>query len=127
MQGKQVYEYAFIRVVPRVERGEFVNVGVMTFCKRKRYLGIRYQIDEKRLLALAPGIDLEEVSQYLRAWELICLGDAKGGRIALLDPAERFRWLTAAKSTIIQASPVHPGLCIDPEQVLQDLFEKYVR
>ncbi|MEM8892105.1 MAG: DUF3037 domain-containing protein [Bacteroidota bacterium] len=126
MQDKQVYEYAFIRLVPRVEREEFLNVGVILFCKRKKYLDVKYHLDEARLLATFPDIDLEEVSNYLKAWELICKGKEEGGEIAKLDQAGRFRWLTATRSTIIQSSKVHPGLCGEPEKILDKLFQNYV-
>ncbi|MEL6191746.1 MAG: DUF3037 domain-containing protein [Bacteroidota bacterium] len=126
MPDKHVYEYALIRVVPRVERGECVNVGVILFCKRKKYLDMRVHLDESRLLALFPEIDLEEVRAYLMVWDLICKGDPKGGEIAKLDVPERFRWLTAMRSTIIQNSKVHPGMCTEPEAVLEKLFQEYV-
>jgi hypothetical protein len=126
MPEKHVFEYAVIRIMPKVERGEFLNAGVIVFCKRLKYLAMRYQIDAPRLLAFSPGIDLEEIGQYLAAWEVICKGDPIGGEIAQKDPAERFRWLTAAKSTILQCSKVHPGVCADPAFVLEDLFGKYV-
>ncbi len=126
MQDKQVYEYAFIRLVPRVEREEFLNVGVILFSKRKKYLEVKYHLDEARLMASFPDIDLEEVNNYLKAWELICEGSEAGGEIAKLDQAGRFRWLTATRSTIIQSSKVHPGLCAEPEKILEKLFQKYV-
>lgn len=126
MQEKQVYEYAFLRFVPKVERGEFLNVGVILFCKRKHFLEVKYHLDESRLRALSPEVDLEALAAYLQAWDLVCQGEVEGGAIAQLEPASRFRWLTATRSTIIQSSKVHPGLCAHPEQVLEDLFEKYV-
>ena len=126
MQGKQVYEYALIRYVPRVERGECINVGVILFSKKKKYLGVRYHLDAKRIKGFYPAADLEELADYLQAWELICEGKPEGGRIAALDLAGRFRWLTAVRSTIIQSSNVHPGLCEYPERVLNKLFEEYV-
>lgn len=127
MQEKQVYEYAFIRFVPKVEREEFLNVGVIVFCKSKKYLDVKYHIDEARLSAFSPDVDLVELSDYLKTWEIICKGLPAGGKIAELDPANRFRWLTATRSTIIQSSKAHPGLCNKPDLVLEDLFEKYVR
>ena len=126
MQQKQVYEYAFIRFVPRVEREEFLNVGVILFSKRKNFLQVKIHIDNKRLSAFHDNFDPEQLNSYLNTWKLIANGDPKGGRIAELEPASRFRWLTATRSTIIQSSKVHPGLCHHPEQVLNDLFEKYV-
>ena len=126
MPEKHVFEYAVIRIVPKVERGEFLNAGVIVFCKRLKYLAMRFQIDAPRLQAFAPGIDVEEIAQYLAAWDVICKGSPAAGAFAQRDAAERFRWLTAAKSTILQCSKVHPGLCVDPALVLDDLFGKYV-
>jgi len=126
MPEKQVYEYAFIRYVPRVEREEFLNVGVIVFCKGQRFLRMKYQLDTQRLRAFSPELDLAELEQYLQAWDTICQGQAQDQPIARLDPASRFRWLTATRSTIIQSSKVHPGLCTDPEAVLINLFDKYV-
>ncbi len=126
MQEKLVYEYASIRYVPCVERGEFLNIGVIVFCKRKKYLNMQYQLDENRLKSFSGEIDLEELEAYLRSWTFICQGQPEGGAIAQLDPAYRFRWITAPKSTILQCSPVHPGICEEPGEVLQGLFRKYV-
>ena len=126
MPDKKVYEYAVIRLVPRVEREEFLNVGVLLYCKRKRFLDIKYHLNTKRIAAFAPQMDQEEVAQYLKAWELICQGDAKGGKIAQLEVAERFRWLSAAKSTILQCSKVHTGLTEDATQTIESLFQQYV-
>lgn len=126
MPGQEVFEYACIRLVPKVEREEFLNVGVILFSKKKKFLDMCYILDPLRLKAFSQEIDLEEVEQYLQAWNLISQGHPDGGRIAQLVQAERFRWLTATKSTIIQCSKVHPGLCTDPAEVLQQLFEKYV-
>ena len=126
MQKKEVFEYAFIRFVPKVEREEFLNVGVILFCKRKKYLAVKYHIDEARLRVFSNEVDLVELAEYLKSWDLICQGSPEGGSIAQLDLPGRFRWLTASRSTIIQHSNVHTGLCEDPELVLNDLFEKYV-
>jgi len=126
MQGSEVFEYAFIRFVPRVEREEFINVGVILYSKRKKYLGVKYHLDKDRLSAFSKDADLEEFANYLKSWDLICQGDKRGGKIAELDLAGRFRWLTASRSTIIQHSKVHTGICENPEMVLNDLFEKYV-
>ncbi|MGD1892131.1 MAG: DUF3037 domain-containing protein [Cyclobacteriaceae bacterium] len=126
MPEKQVYEYAFIRYIPKVEREEFLNVGVIVFCKGQRFLRMKYQLDTLRLQAFTPELDPTELKEYLEAWDAICQGKAKNQPIAQLDPASRFRWLTATRSTIIQSSKVHPGLCSNPEAVLDDLFAKYV-
>lgn len=126
MPDRVTYEFAVIRVVPKVEREEFLNVGVILFSKRKKYLGIRYQINAERLTAFSSEIDLELIQRYLSAWELVCKGYPEGGRIGEMELASRFRWLTASRSTIIQSSKTHPGLCHEPEKVLEDLFELYV-
>ena len=126
MQGNEVFEYAFIRFVPKVEREEFINVGVILYSKRKKYLGVKYHIDEPRLKAFSKDADIEEFSNYLKSWDLICQGDLLGGKIAQLDLAGRFRWLTASRSTIIQHSKVHTGICSNPKLMLDKLFEKYV-
>lgn len=126
MQGNQVFEYAFIRFVPRVEREEFMNVGVILFSKRKKYLGVKYHLDHPRLSAFSKDTDLEEFSNYLKSWDLICQGTEQGGKIAQLELAGRFRWLTAARSTIIQHSQVHNGICENPALMLESLFKKYV-
>ena len=126
MHDKQVYEYAVIRLVPRVEREEFLNVGVIVFCKRKDFLAVKYHLDEARIHAFSEEIDLEEVAAYLNTWDLIAQGVPEGGKIAELDTANRFRWLTNTRSTIIQPSKAHVGRCEHPGGVLEDLFQKYV-
>ena len=126
MPGTEVFEYALIRVVPRVERGECLNVGVILYSKNHRFLSVRYVVDRERLQAFSVHLDLEEVERYLRVWDWICQGDARGGPISGLDRPERFRWLTAPRSTIIQPSPVHPGRCSDPVAKLEALFANYV-
>ena len=126
MPEKHIYEYASIRVVPRVEREEFLNVGVILFCKRKAYLEMKYLINPKRLAAFSSDLDLEELESYLHSWDLICKGDPQGGKIAALDAPGRFRWLTAVKSTILQCSKVHPGCNTSPSEVLEKLFHEYV-
>ena len=126
MQNKEAFEYAFIRFVPKVEREEFMNIGVIVFCKRKNFLDVKYHLNKERLSAFSPEVDFQELEDYLKSWDLICKGDPNGGPIAQLDTPERFRWLTAARSTIIQNSKVHTGICSDPDLVLNNLFEKYV-
>lgn len=126
MPDKVTYEFAVIRLVPKVEREEFLNIGVILMSKRKRYLGIKYQIDEQRIQAFAKEVDLPMIQNYLHAWSLVCAGGPAGGPIGQLDLHERFRWLTAARSTMIQSSKVHPGRCLDPNQVLEDLFRRYI-
>ena len=126
MPNKVTYEYAIIRIVPKVEREEFMNVGVILFSKRKKYLDIKYHLDEKRLLAFSETIDIDWIRKYLDAWKLVCAGNAESGKIGSLDIAVRYRWLTANRSSIIQSSNTHPGLCEEPAKVLADLFQRYV-
>ena len=126
MQNKHTFEYAIIRLVPKVEREEFFNIGVLLFSKRKKFLGIQYHIDAQKLAAFAPEIEIADLNAYLDAWKLISDGNAAGGKIGALEISDRFRWLAACRSTIIQSSKTHPGLCENPEAELRDIFEKYV-
>lgn len=126
MQNNVTYEFAVIRVVPKVEREEFLNVGVILFSKTKKYLGIKYEINEDRLKAFSPNININLLNNALIAWEKVCKGGPAGGSIGQLTLPERFRWLVASRSTIIQSSKTHPGLCNNPQQVLLDLFNLYV-
>jgi len=127
VQDRVTYEFSIIRFVPKVEREEFINVGAILFSKRKKFLGIRYIINQERLKALSTEADIDLLKEYLKAWEDICTGDPEGGAIGELELSDRFRWLAAAKSTMLQCSKTHPGLCHDPERELEDLFEKYVK
>ena len=126
MQDRVTYEFAVIRLVPKVEREEFLNIGVILFSKRKKFLGIKYKIDEARIRAFSNEVDTKTISKYLEAWELICKGGLEGGPIGKHDIAYRYRWLVANRSSIIQSSKTHPGICHDPEAVLEDLFERNV-
>ena len=126
MQNRVTYEYAVIRLVPKVEREEFLNVGVILYSKKNKYLSIKYKIDKQRILSFSEEVDTDMITEYLKAWQLICAGNSKGGKIAELDQAMRFRWLVAARSTIIQSSKTHAGLCQEPQEVLDDLFSRYV-
>ncbi len=126
MQEKQLFEYAIIRVVPRVEREEFLNVGVVLFCKRPPFLESLFSIDEVKLKSLFPAIDVELVKEHLQSFDKICSGTCKVSGIANLDLASRFRWLTAKRSTILQTSSVHPGFTKDPSATLQRLFQQQV-
>ena len=126
MPGKHLYEYAVIRVVPRVEREEFLNVGLVLFCKQQRYLKTLFLLDKDRLQALYPALDMEEVQQYITAFTKVSEGAKDGGAIAKLDLPSRFRWLTATRSTVIQSSKIHPGLCADLDAALQKLFVQLV-
>ena len=120
------FQYAIVRVVPDIARGECVNAGVILMCRPKRYLGARVGIDPVRLAAIAPGISPVEVQPHLDAIVRIASGDPDGGPIARLGLAERFHWLVAPLSTIIQVSETHTGLCHDPATQLDHLFEKLV-
>jgi hypothetical protein len=121
------YSYAIIRLVPRVERGEFLNVGVVLFARTRRFLVARVEPDFARLQALAPEVSPELVLPHLHAFIAIGAGAPEGGPLAALPPSERFHWLTAPRSTIIQTSPVHVGCCADPAAALEDLLTIYVR
>jgi hypothetical protein len=121
------FDYAIVRVVPRVERGECINAGVILFCLTKRFLAAKVELDERRLLALAPDVDLELVRGHLEAIPRICAGGRPAGPIGQLPQKERWHWLVAPRSTIIQTSPVHSGLCEDPAQALEHLMDRMVR
>jgi hypothetical protein len=124
---RDTYDYALIRVVPRVERGELVNAGVILSCPTRAYLGARIALDGARLRALWPALDLDEVEQALALIPLIAAGDPRGGPIAALPRSERFHWLVAPRSAIIQTSPVHTGLCDgEPAAALDHLVERLV-
>ncbi|GAA4238529.1 DUF3037 domain-containing protein [Postechiella marina] len=126
MQDRYTYEYAVIRIVPKVEREEFFNVGVILFSKRKKFIGIKYHINAEKLKAFAAESELETLNNYLKAWQLICEGEPLGGKIGKMELSDRFRWLAACRSTIIQSSKTHSGLCYNPEKTLEDLFKSYV-
>lgn len=126
MQGKHLFEYAVIRVVPRVEREEFLNVGVILFCKELQFLQCKYLLDKPRLQAICGKLDCDEVDEHLQAFEWICAGNARGGSIAKLDIASRFRWLTATRSTVVQSSKVHPGFTDEPGKTLEKLYGQLV-
>lgn len=127
MQDRHLFEYAVIRVVPRVEREEFINVGVVLYCAKQKYLKMIYELDPNRLCALSKDIDLEGLEENLRSFQRISEGGNDAGPIGLLDAASRFRWLTATRSTVVQTSKVHPGFCIDGEDTLQRLYEQLVK
>ena len=123
---QHVYEYAVVRLVPRVEREEFINVGVILYCKGLRFVKMSYHIDEVKLNALFPQLDLDQIKSNLDAFEKIASGLPEGGPLAKEDAASRFRWLTAIRSSVIQTSRPHPGLCDQPEIVLKRLFDELV-
>ena len=120
------FEYALLRVVPRVERGEFVNAGVVLYCQEKRFLEAAVHLDPERLRALDPGLDLEAVRAHLEAAGRVCAGGPGAGPIGLLPPVQRFGWLVAPRSTIVQPSPVHTGLAEDPREALDHLLQTMV-
>ena len=126
MGGGSPFSYSIVRVVPRVERGEQINAGVIVFCRPLDYLAARTQLDERRLAALAPGLDPATVRPHLEAIERIAAGDPGAGPIAQLDTTARFHWLVAPSSTIIQPSEVHTGLCREPGAQLDRLFGELV-
>lgn len=126
MQEVNVFEYAVIRVVPRIEREEFINVGVIVFCKKTRFLDVQYFIDDKKLLAMYEDLDIETVSQHLQAYKSIALGENNTGKIGQLEESERFRWLTATRSTLIQSSKVHSGLSHDLPKTSTRIFKEQV-
>lgn len=126
MQQNQLFEYAVIRVVPRVEREEFLNVGVIIYCAKLKFLQAKYHLDQQRLTAFCKDLDIAEVSAHICAFEHVCRGDKDGGAIGQLDMASRFRWLTAARSTVLQTSKVHPGFTDDPAETLNKLFAQLV-
>jgi hypothetical protein len=120
------FSYAVVRAVPRVEREEFINVGVILFSAERRFLGCRLRFERARVAALAPGLDTAALECHLDALRAVCAGDPSGGPIAALSASERFHWLVAPRSASIQTSPVHSGLTDDPAAALERLFEAQV-
>jgi hypothetical protein len=126
MRGRSSFDYAVVRVVPRVERGERINAGVILHCPVLDFLAARIVLDRERLRALDPGVDIDEVERALALIPLLCAGDERTGELARLGRSERFHWVTAPRSTIVQTSRVHSGLCDAPEQALEALLQKMV-
>jgi hypothetical protein len=126
MPARVVFEYAVIRIVPRVERGECINAGVVLFCRARRFLDARIALDAARLNAFAPQLDLASVAEQLGYIPLICAGGSAAGPIGALPQPERFRWLVAPRSTVVQPSPAHVGLCDDPRAELDRLLAAMV-
>lgn len=126
MKDKNLFEYAVIRVVPRVEREEFINAGVILYCAKKKYLECRLNLDESKISALCKELDLEQLDLNLKALTRICAGGKDAGPIGQFDAASRFRWLTATRSTVVQCSKVHPGFCDDPGEALERLNQTLV-
>ena len=127
MHALRTYDYAIVRVVPRVERGEFVNAGIILSCDIERILQARIELDETALLTLDPDVDLDLVRSTLAAIPAVCAGGSEAGPIGRLSTRERFHWLVAPKSTIVQTSPVHTGQCSDVEAALEHLMERMIR
>jgi hypothetical protein len=127
MQGMDLFEYAVIRVVPCVEREEFLNVGVILYCQSQGFLQIEYELNKERLKVFSPDTDLEEIEERLLAFKKVCAGKSEGGTIGKLPISGRFRWLTATRSTVVQTSKVHPGLCVSAKETLENLFLKLVQ
>lgn len=126
MPAPSSFDYAIIRVVPRVEREEFINAGIILFCRTRRFLGARLALNWRRLAALDPEIDPAEVEEHLALIPLLCSGDPAAGPLAALPQADRFHWLVAPRSSVIQCSPVHSGLSLDPQAALDHLLETIV-
>jgi hypothetical protein len=126
MQEKHVFEYAVIRIVPRVEREEFLNAGVILYCPAQGFLQTLYTLPQQRLRIFGIDIDTGELEERLLAFKKVCAGRAEGGTIGQLPIASRFRWLTATRSTIVQTSPVHTGMCVDAQETLHRLYAQMV-
>ena len=120
------FDYAVLRVVPRVERQEFINIGVIVFCLEHRFLQAKVEVDEARLRALWPGLDVDLVRRHAESVEKICAGDETAGPIASLSQRERFHWLISPRSTVMQTSPVHTGVCTQCEGIVDRLFRQLV-
>lgn len=126
MQEKYLFEYAVIRIVPRVEREEFINTGVVLYCAKQKFLQMQFVLNKTRITAFSEELSIEDIHEYLCAFQRICKGDKAGGEIAKLPIAERFRWLTATRSTVVQTSKVHPGFCDDAAEMLERLYSQLV-
>lgn len=126
MQDRHLYEYAVIRVMPRVEREEFLNVGIILFCKKSRFIKVLYRIDLQKLQLFSTDLDIGQLESNLKSFQKIGEGAKDGGPIATMDVPERFRWLTAIRSSVIQTSRPHPGLSCNLDKTVQRLFEELV-
>ena len=126
MQEKNLFEYAIVKIIPRVERGECLNVCVVLFCKKSKYLKAKFGFNEQRILQAFPWADVHDIEQHLQAFEQICIGNNQPGTIASLDVQSRFKWLTAKRSTVIQTSETHPGFCTNVDLKLEQLFNELV-
>jgi hypothetical protein len=121
------FEYALLRVVPRVERGEFINAGVVLYCQDAKFLDARVYLDPERLRALDPNLDPETVRAHLEVARIVCEGGPGAGAVGLLPPGQRFGWLVAPRSTVVQPSPVHTGFTDDPREAIEHLLQTMVR
>jgi hypothetical protein len=126
MQENNLFEYAVIRYVPRPEREEFLNIGVILLCSSKNFLHMKFTLDETKLKGFYADVDVDELTKFMDAYKEVCCGSSAGSPISKLDNASRFRWLTATRSTIVQASKVHPGFCDDPMEKLEKLHAQLV-
>jgi len=126
MQGKYLYEYAVIRVLPRIEREEFINIGIILFSKEKKYINFIYEINENRISLFLEDFDIEQLKKIMDSYKKISLGDKEAGEIAKLDVAERFRWLTSVRSSCIQVSPSHSGFSNNLDETTEVLFQELV-
>lgn len=126
MPERASFDYAIVRIVPHVEREEFINVGVIVFCRTKRFLEAQIALDESRLMSVCPDLDIQMVLEHLALIPQTCAGGDEAGPIGQLPQAERFHWLVAPRSTIIQTSPVHCGMCEDPVAALDELYSRLV-
>ncbi len=126
MPALNSYDYAIVRLVPHVERGEHLNVGVILFCRTRRFLNALIHLDEARLLALDSQLDVALVREHVERIPLLCIGGKQAGPIGELSQPERFHWLVSPRSALIQLSPVHSGICADPESALHHLLKKLV-
>jgi Protein of unknown function (DUF3037) len=126
MQQQHLFEYAVLRIVPQVEREEFLNVGVILYCAKQQFLQVKFKVQEERFKLFSCELNMDEIKNYLKGFELICVGADGSGAIGKLPIAERFRWLTATRSTVLQTSKVHPGFCEDAGEKLEQIFEQLV-
>lgn len=126
MQEKHLYEYAVIRILPKVEREEFLNAGIILFCKKEKFIKVHFAIDEPKLRLFSKDLDIDQIRINLHSFEKIALGAENCGPIAQMDLPSRFRWLTAVRSSVIQTSRPHPGLCNDLQVTALRLFEELV-
>lgn len=126
MQEKDLFEYAVLRVVPRVEREEFINIGIVLYCAKQKFLGVLTELNRAKLNAICIDLDCDVLKENLHSFERICVGGDQAGTIGKLDIGSRFRWLTATRSTILQTSRAHAGLCANAEETLQKLYKEMV-